>query len=210
VSPVSMKFKKQVSPSPSPKAIKSKSSRRIINNSRSFFLSKKDESALGFSSENSSDEKSIRHPIFQKRSQRGRTKISHSGGEFVHSRCKYASRKPNSFSDFKQYQKAQKLPEQKHVSSVDSESNSNNDSAVMVPKLSRSDLASFLNEGNECSVIEEDDHNELTVDNNLENDDDKPRIWYERLHSNEMESKYKPKISCNQLDLTEKDPKSKF
>lgn len=122
----------------------------------------------------------------------------------------YGNKKPNSFTNVKDFQKMSNLKE-KTDSSVDSETNSHRDSNILVPKLSGSDLTSFVNDGHNCSVIEEDKKDEDVNENGKDmiSSKGKPLVWYERLHSNEVKLKHRPFNSSNMLNVIKEDSKSK-
>ena len=95
-------------------------------------------------------------------------------------------RKPNSFSQIdslhnnkfaNQSQRSkEKMESSQRNLSLDSDSNSNK-STMMVPKMSQSDVADLLNEGNECSVIVEDNRSEKSNGEKLETSNSKAEIW---------------------------------
>jgi hypothetical protein len=58
---------------------KAKSSRKLKDKANSFFLPKRVNSVIGNSLEQSSDDKSGRHMIFQKHKLRGGTRVLHKG-----------------------------------------------------------------------------------------------------------------------------------
>jgi predicted Mrr-cat superfamily restriction endonuclease len=93
---------------------------------------------------------------------------------------------------------------------VDSETNSNRDSNFLVPKLSGSDLTSFINDGHDCSIIEEDKNDKEKKETDIISSKGKPLVWYERLHSNEVELKHKPISSNNMLNVIKEDAKSEY
>lgn len=87
--------------------------------------------------------------IFQKRSHRGGSQAPNRLGDCERGRNRKVLKKPNSFSQVENLHQQAPLPEKSPRSSIESNSNSNHESTVMVPKLSKSDLASYLNEGND-------------------------------------------------------------
>ena len=113
--------------------------------------------------------------------------------------------KPNSFTQVENLNHQHNIPNSSKNSSVDSETNSHEESTVMVPKLSKSDLASFLNEANDCTIIEEDNKNERSVENTVDDEkkSEKPEMWHERLYKNEFVFKHKYSPSKFALKVTE-------
>jgi hypothetical protein len=141
---------------------KAKSSRHLIGKKNSFHILKRGRSTSGVSSDISSNgSKSNRHLIFLKvnSNQRGKSKpLVHASDQNLRGRNRRNMRKPNSFSQIDNIHKNRYANESQMSKnnmessqcnlSLDSDSNSNK-STVMVPKLSKSDVASFLNEGND-------------------------------------------------------------
>lgn len=103
---------------------------------------------------------------------------------------------------------ANKSARNSHESSVESHSNSQEDSTVMVPKLSKSDLASYFNEGNECSIIHEENKNEKSLENNYVNynlnDNTVGNASSPSKSNEEIERKFSPSKGC--LNVIEEDP----
>lgn len=78
---------------------KVKSSRHIVEKTNSFCLPKRDESMLGISlCGDSSGERTMRHLIFQKKTNQRGVLVAQRLGDFDEDRSKKHSRKPNSFT----------------------------------------------------------------------------------------------------------------
>lgn len=184
---------------------KVRSTRHITDKTKSFCFPKGIESILAISSENSSEERSTRHLVFQRGSFRGKHPGAPRLGGGDRGRNKRFLGKPNSFTQVENLNLQHNIPNSSKNSSVDSETNSHEESTVLVPKLSKSDLASFLNEVNDCTIIEEDNKNERSVENTVDDEKkpDKSGMWHERLYKNEFVFKHKHSPSKFALKVTE-------
>lgn len=100
---------------------------------------------MNLSSENSSDDRSNRHMVFHKRSLRGGSKAAIKIGGERYNRNNRNMRKPNSFSQIDCIDNNPKQDENSLDDSGDSSQSTNH----LAPKLSKSDFASYLNEGND-------------------------------------------------------------
>ena len=118
--------------------------RRNGDKSNSFIFTRRGESVLNLSSENSSEDRSNRHMVFNRRSHRGGSKAAIKIGGERHTRSKRNMRKPNSYTQMDHLDIHQKQDRNSISDSDDSSHESNH----LVPKLLKNDFTSYLNERN--------------------------------------------------------------
>jgi hypothetical protein len=141
VSPVSGSHKKEEE---TPATNKHKLTCRNGNKLNSFIFPRRGESALNLTYDNSSEGNSNRHMVFHKRSHREGSNAIVRMGESKMNRNKRIMSKPNSFTQIENLDINSKRSKNSLVSDDDSSQQSNH----LVPKLSKSDFASYLNGGN--------------------------------------------------------------